>query len=135
MKGYINRRFTVLALFFLIAAAVSAQTFDKTSVIGKWEFTSYTQLQHGKPSGSVNFAPGTMLFTYHEDGSWEMEAADATHTKLKGSYEIRGSELTMKKADGSPYQDWEVEMKNNGQEMVLQDKRSISTARKVQTTP
>ncbi|NYF52432.1 hypothetical protein [Tunturiibacter gelidoferens] len=86
-------------------------------------------------SGAVQFKPRTMLFTYHEGGAWEMEAGDATHTKLNGSYEVHDTELIMKKTDGSTYQDFTVEFRNDGKEMVMRDKRSIVTASKVEATP
>ena len=64
-----------------------------------------------------------------------MQAADATHTALNGTYEVHGAELIMKKSDGSPYQDFDVELKNNGKEMVLKDKNSIVTASSLETAP
>jgi hypothetical protein len=114
-----------------LADRASSAVLDKTALVGKWDYTSYTLLQKGKPSGILHFKPGTMLFTYRADGTWEMEAADATHTRLNGSYEIHSSELIMKKADGSPYQDFQVEMNNEGNEMTMRDKRSIVTASKL----
>jgi hypothetical protein len=123
-----------LVLPFVIADLASAAPLDKSNLVGTWNYTSYTLLEDGRPSGTAHFAPGALVFTYREDGTWEMEAADATHTRLSGSYEIRGSELIMKKADGSPYQDFQVEMDNQGQEMTMRDKRSIVTASKANTT-
>jgi hypothetical protein len=110
-----------------------AAPLDKATLIGRWDYTSYTILQKGKPSGTVQFKPGTMLFTYREDGTWKMEAQDASHTKLNGSYEVHGAELIMKKADGSLYQDFDTELKNEGKGMIMKDKRSIVTASKVDT--
>jgi hypothetical protein len=125
----------IFAYLCVIAHVAFADPLDKTALIGRWDYTSYTMLQKGKPSGTVQFKPGTMLFSYHENGTWEMEAADATHTRLNGSYEVRGTELIMKKADGSPYQDFDVELKTDGKGMILKDNRSIITANKVQITP
>jgi hypothetical protein len=125
----------ILAFFCMVAYVAHASPLDKTVLLGKWDYTSYTMLQKGKPSGIVQFKPGTMSFTYREDGTWEMEAADATHTKLSGTYEIHGDELIMKKTDGSPYQDFNVELKSDGKGMIMKDKRSIVTASKVETAP
>jgi hypothetical protein len=124
----------ILAFLCLIVRIGYADPLEK-ALIGKWDYTSFTVLQKGKPSGTVQFKPGTMVFTYREDGTWEMEAADATHTKLSGSYEVHGNELILKKADGSPYQDFNVELKNDGKGMIMKDKRSIVTAGKVETAP
>jgi hypothetical protein len=124
-----------LGFFFMIAQMASADPLGKAALIGTWDYTSYTLIQKGKPSGTLQFKPHTMLFTYHEDGTWEMEASDSTHTTHNGSFEIHGSELIMKKADGSPYQDCDVELTDNGKQMVLKDKRSIITASKVETAP
>jgi hypothetical protein len=133
MHSRLNRHFTVLAILWSVAFVASAQKLDKTVLIGKWEYTSYTMLQNGKPSGSVNFVRGTMLFTYREDGTWEMEAQGSSHTKQNGNYEVRGTELVMKLANGSPYQDLTLKMKTSGREMVLKDQRSIITASKLGT--
>ena len=132
------RVITLLAIFTFclpFALIASTKTLDKAALIGTWDYTSYTLIQKGKPSGTLQFKPHTMLFTYHEDGTWEMEASDSTHTTHNGSFEIHGSELIMKKADGSPYQDCDVELTDNGKQMVLKDKRSIITASKVETAP
>ncbi len=132
-RGQVLSRVFVAILCVSFAALASA--IDRTALEGKWEFTSYTLLEKGKPSGTVQFKPGTMIFTYHQDGAWEMDANDATHTRLNGTYEVRGSELIMKRADGSPYQDFGVELKSDGKSMVLKDKRSIVSASKVETAP
>ncbi|MBB5338322.1 hypothetical protein [Tunturiibacter gelidoferens] len=129
------RNLFTFAFLFAIANVVSAAQLDKATLIGQWDYTSYTILQRGRPSGAVQFKPRTMLFTYHEGGAWEMEAGDATHTKLNGSYEVHDTELIMKKTDGSTYQDFTVEFRNDGKEMVMRDKRSIVTASKVEATP
>jgi hypothetical protein len=121
--------------FCLIAHVGYADPLEKAALIGKWDYTSFTVLQKGKPSGTVQFKPGTMVFIYREDGTWEMEAADATHTKLSGTYEVHGNELIMKKSDGSLYQDFNVELKSDGKGMTMKDKRSIVTAGKVETAP
>jgi hypothetical protein len=126
---------TALGFFFVIAQVASADPLAKAALIGKWDYTSYTLLQKGKPSGTLQFKPHTMLFTYHEDGTWEMEASDATHTILNGRFEIHGSELIVKKADGSAYQDWVVELKDDQKRMVLTDKRSVITASKIEAAP
>jgi hypothetical protein len=112
-----------------------AASLDKTALAGTWDYTTYTLLEKGKPAGTVQFKPRTMLFTYREDGTWEMEANDATHTKMNGSCEVHGNELILKKVDGSLYQDFDVELKNDGKAMNLKDKKSIITANKVQTAP
>jgi hypothetical protein len=127
-----------LAFAFALSCAVVNLAFaaplDKIALIDKWDYASYTLLQDGRPSGTAHFSPGTMVFTYRGDGAWEMEAADATHTRLNGSYEVRDSELIMRKADGSPYQDFQVEMNGDGKEMTMRDKRSIITASKAGTS-
>ena len=139
IKGIITMRSIKLLLiptFFLVIANLAyADPLDKTALVGRWDYTSYAILQKGKLSGTVQFKPGTMLFTYRDDGTWEMEAGDATHTRLNGSYEVHGTELIMKKADGSPYQDFDVELKSGGKVMVMRDKRSIVTASKIETAP
>src|SRR6266436_1091854 len=92
----------ILVFFCVIAHVASAEPLNKATLIGRWDYTSYTLLQKGKPSGTVQLKPGTLSYTYREDGTWEMEAGDATHTRLNGSFEVHGTELIMKKADGSP---------------------------------
>jgi hypothetical protein len=120
-----------LAISFGVANLAAAAPLDKSALVGAWNYTSYALLQDGRPSGAAHFAPGTLVFTYREDGTWEMEAADATHTRLSGSYEIHGSELIMRKVDGSTYQDLQVEMNNQVKEMTMRDKHSIVTSSKV----
>lgn len=125
----------ILMFFFATVHVAHAEPLAKAALIGRWDYTTYTALQKGKPVGAVQFKPLTMLFTYREDGTWEMEAADTTHTRLSGNFEIHGTELIMKKADGSLYQDFDVELKNNGKGMILRDKRSIITANKIEAAP
>jgi hypothetical protein len=125
----------IIALFCATPHLAFSEPLDKADLIGRWDYTSYTALQNGKLHGTVQFKPGTMVFTYHENGTWEMAAADATHTKLNGNYEIHGTELIMKKADGSPYQDFDVQLEHGGKTMTMKDQRSIVTASKVEATP
>lgn len=126
-----------LAIVFCLGAAQSAcaQSLDGAALVGSWDYTSYTLIENGKPSGTVQFKPRSMLFTYRADRTWQMEASDLTHTRLSGGYELHGSELIMKKADGSLYQDFMVGLLRDGQEMTLKDKRSIITAIKATTAP
>jgi len=130
-RGWISA--VLLALFCAVSQIALAGSLDKTALIGRWDYTSYTVLKEGRPSGTVQFKPGTLVFTYHQDETWEMEANDATHTQLNGYYEVRRRQLIMRKSDGSPYQDCEVEMKDGGKAMIMKDKRSIVTATKVET--
>ena len=60
-----------------------------------------------------------------------MEAADATHTQLNGSFELRGNDLVLKKTDGSMYQDWIIEIRDGGTTLTLQDQHSAITASKI----
>ena len=121
----------------LTLAAACAALADPLSkaLIGKWDSTSYTVVQQGAPGDSVQMKPGTMVFTYRDDGTWEMEAADEGHTTLNGTYALQGTELILMKPDGSTYEDFNVELKSDGKEIVLRDKRSILTATKLETTP
>jgi hypothetical protein len=125
----------------LIAATLLAATCAALAdplgkaLVGKWDSTSYTVVQQGKPGESVQMKPGTMVFTYRDDGTWVMEAADEGHTTLNGTYALQGSELILMKPDGSTYQDFNVELKSDGKEIVLRDKRSILTATKLETVP
>jgi hypothetical protein len=105
------------------------------ALIGKWDSTSYTVVQQGVPGESVQMKPGTMVFTYRDDGTWVMEAADEGHTTLNGTYAIQGTELILMKPDGSTYQDFNVEIKSDGKEIVLRDKRSILTATRIEAVP
>lgn len=123
------------ALSCVVANLAFAAPLDKIALIGKWDYTSYTLLHNGHPSGTINFKPGALSFIYNNDGSWAMEAYDATHTKLNGSYEIHGAELIMRKADGSPYQDFKVETKDHGKIVLFIDKGCIVTAIKIETAP
>jgi hypothetical protein len=135
MRPASRKLLLTLALFCAIAPITHAAPLTKAALIGQWDYTSYTIVEDGKPGGSVQMQSGTVLFTYREDGTWNMQAADPDHTKLNGTYEIHGSELIMKKADGSPYQDFEVELTSDGKDMTMKDKRSIVTATKLPTTP
>jgi hypothetical protein len=127
------RNLLLVTLFGLpiVVNPAYAEPLDKTVLVGAWDYNSYTMLQKGKPAGTIQFKPRTMVFTYRDDGTWTMEAADATHTRLSGTYEVGGSELVLKKSDGSTYQDWQVEVRQNGAGLVLKDKASIITASKM----
>jgi hypothetical protein len=129
------RHLLVLAFCCVVAPVASANSFDRTGLIGKWDCTSLTNLQDGRPFGTVHFNPGVMSYTYSDDGTWVMEAQISKHTKLNGRYEIHGSELVMRNADGSLYEDFKVEIKDKGKEVVFKAKSSIITASKVETIP
>jgi hypothetical protein len=129
-------RLLIFAVLLAAPTLVSASPIEKQALVGRWDYTSYTMLEKGKPSGTVQFKPGSMVFTYHEDGTWEMEANDATHTRLNGTYKlVNGSELILTKADGSRYQDFEIEITSDDKAMVLKDKRSVLTANKLESAP
>jgi hypothetical protein len=64
-----------------------------------------------------------------------MEAADPGHTKLTGAYTIKGSELILTKSDGTPYQDFQVQVTDGGTAMTLSDSRSRLTASKLNPAP
>ena len=129
-------RLVVFAVLLAVSTLASAGPIEKQALVGRWDYTSYTLLEKGKPTGTVQFKPGSMVFTYHEDGTWKMEATDASHTRLNGTYKlVNGSELILVKADGSRYQDFDVEMASDGKGMILKDKRSILTAARLESAP
>jgi len=124
-------RLFLLLIGIAASLAYATATLDKAALIGTWDYTSYTTLQKGKPSGIVHFAPGTLVFTYRENGTWEMEAANSRHTRHNGTFEVKGNELIMKNSDGSSYQDFQVEMSDDKNEMTMRDHQSIVTATKL----
>lgn len=131
--------FSVFAtlLFPLLGVPLFAAgaTIDKAALVGSWDYTTYTMLKKGKPAGTIQFKPRSMVFTYNGDGTWQMQADDATHTHRNGTYELRdGSELVLRNPDGSPYQDFQVEMRGDGKFMLLKDSKSALTAEKLDTS-
>jgi len=131
-------RFVRLMLMATTLLATNCAAFAdplEKALIGKWDSTSYTVVQQGVPGESVQMKPGTMVFTYRDDGTWVMEAVDEGHTTLNGTYAIQGTELILMKPDGSTYQDFNVEIKSDGKEIVLRDKRSILTATRIEAVP
>jgi hypothetical protein len=124
----------IFAALFNAATLLPAAPLQKQALTGRWDCATYTLLEKGRPSGTVRFKPRSMVFTYHEDGTWQMEASDATHTRLKGTYQlVHGSELILTKADGSRYQDFEVEIRSDGKAIVFRDKHSILIADKLES--
>ena len=80
--------FSVSILLSLLTAPLFAAPIDKAALVGSWDYTTYTMLKKGKPVGTVQFKPRTMVFTYNDDGAWQMQADDATHTHRNGTYEL-----------------------------------------------
>lgn len=123
---------SILLSLITIPLFASGASIDKAALVGSWDYTTYTMLKKGKPTGTIQFKPRSMVFTYHDDGTWQMQADDATHTHRSGTYELRnGSELVLKNSDGSPYQDFQVEMRSDGKFMLLRDDKSALTAEKL----
>ncbi len=75
-----TRLFLMAATLLAATCAAFADPLEK-ALLGKWDSTSYTVVQQGKPGESVQMKPGTMVFTYRDDGTWQMEAADEGHTQ------------------------------------------------------
>jgi hypothetical protein len=130
-------RRTIVLLLTLAASAVLAfgEPLSRQQLAGRWDTTSYTIMADSLPGETVHMEPGTMVFTYRPDGAWSMEAADPGHTKLSGTYTIKGSELILTKADGTPYQDFQVQITDSGTGMTLSDSRSRLTATKLNPAP
>ncbi len=127
--------FSVLLSFSTLPLFASGNPIDKVALVGSWDYTTYTMLKKGKPAGTVQFKPRSMVFTYNDDGTWQMQADDATHTHRGGTYELlHGSELVLKNSDGSPYQDFQVEMRSDGKFMLLRDDKSALTAEKLDSS-
>lgn len=123
---------SILLLFVTIPVFASGASIDKSALVGSWDYTTYTMLKDGKPAGTLQFKPRSMVFTYSNDGTWRMQANDATHTHRSGTYQLlHGSELVLKNSDGSPYQDFQVEIRGQGRSMLLRDNKSILTADKL----
>ncbi len=64
----------IRAAIFQIILVVSGMTqfafaapLTKTALIGRWDSTTYTGLRKGKPIGTIQFKPNTMVFTYRQD--------------------------------------------------------------------
>jgi len=132
-----RKAFSVSILLSLLAAPLFAAgaPVDKAALVGSWDYTTYTMLKKGKPVGTVQFKPRSMVFTYNDTGAWQMQADDATHTHRSGTYELlHGSELVLKNSDGSPYQDFQVEMRSDGRFMLLRDEKSVLTAEKLDSS-
>lgn len=131
--------YSVLALILLSLSTVplfaAGASIDKAALVGSWDYTTYTMLKKGKPVGTIQFKPRSMVFTYNDDGTWQMQADDATHTRRSGTYElVHGSELVLENSDGSPYQDFQVEMRSDGRFMLLRDDKSALTAEKLDSS-
>lgn len=124
--------FSVLLSLSTVPLFAAGTPIDKAALVGSWDYTTYTMLKKGKPAGTIQFKPRSMVFTYNDDGTWQMQADDATHTHRSGTYELlHGLELVLKNSDGSPYQDFQVEMRSDGKFMLLRDEKSALTAEKL----
>ena len=127
--------FSILLSTLTVPLFASGASIDKLALVGSWDYTTYTMVEEGKPEGTIQFKPRSMVFTYHDDGTWQMQADDATHTHRSGTYELlHGSELIEKNLDESTYQDFQVEMSADGKSMLLRDKRSLIIAEKLDST-
>jgi hypothetical protein len=115
--------------------AISAPI-SKTAIAGTWDCATLTALDKGKQSGTVRFNPKNMVFTYGEDGSWQMESnLSRSHTKLNGKFELHENELILKKADGAVYEDFRIDLKDDGKTLIMKDEGAILSASRVESTP
>ena len=126
---------SVLLSLSTVPLFAAGTSIDKAVLVGSWDYTTYTMLKKGKPVGTIQFKPRSMIFTYNGDGTWQMQADDATHTHRSGTYALlHGSELVLKNSDGSPYQDFQVEIRSDGKFMLLRDDKSALTAEKLDSS-
>lgn len=126
---------------FLVSLLLGGQiamsaSISKATIAGTWDCVTLTALEKGAQSGTVRFNPRNVVFTYGEDGSWQMESnLSHSHTKLNGKFELHENELILKKADGSIYQDFRIDLKDDGKTLTMKDEGSIISASKVESTP
>jgi hypothetical protein len=128
-------RINFLIPLLLGAQLATSALISKATIAGTWDCISLTALEKGKPSGTVRFNARNVVFTYGEDDSWQMESnLSHTHTKLNGKFELHENELILKKADGSVYQDFRIDLKDDGKTLTMKDVGSIISASKVEST-
>jgi hypothetical protein len=129
-------RINFLIPLLLGAQLATSAPLSKATIAGTWDCITLTALEKGKQSGTVRFNPKNMVFTYEEDGSWQMESnLSRSHTKLNGKFELHENELILKKADGSVYEDFRIDLKDDGKTLIMKDEGTILSASRVESTP
>lgn len=118
------------AMLLLAPVPLRAEPVTRARLLGTWDYRSFAGMLHGHPTGKLEMAPGTMVFSYSEDGKWMLQTAE--HDKRAGTFLLRSSELIMKDADGSVYQDFKVDVTPDGKQMTLTDSDSLIVAVKLQ---
>jgi hypothetical protein len=98
-------------------------------LVGTWDYISMTSLKNGKPFGTVHFNPGQWTVTFNSDGTWAMKTPSNLNGQgLSGSYDVRGRDLDMKRANGKPYDDYRFSIEQDGKALVLTTKEVTITA-------
>lgn len=98
-------------------------------LIGTWNYTSMTALKNGKPFGTISFHLGQWTVAFNQDATWVMKTPSNVNSRgLNGTYEVHGSDVDMKLANGKPYYKYRFAFEQDGKVLVLTDKASINRA-------
>lgn len=123
--------------FLIIIASVSLMGLDSAKpppeLIGTWDYVSVTAMKDGKPFGTVHFQPGQWTVAFAEDRTWIMKSPPSLsgHIVTNGTYDVRGRELNMRRAQGEsgkPNLKYRFTIEQEGKVLVLTDKESTSSA-------
>ena len=129
----VRSRYFALIGFASILVPVAAWSMPITiaTLNGSWQLRLACMNDHGKPGACIEMKPGSLKFTFSADGTWSSAANDTNGTKKAGTYEIHGSRLVLKNADGALYQNWQTDVGGNGKSLLVSDKQLIETFERI----
>lgn len=76
-----------------------------------------------------------MTYTFTADGKWtfSMDKGEQQQIKQTGTYTIKGKRVTLNKDDGSTFDEWKAELKDNGNALNVQGKEMLMHLKKLPT--
>jgi hypothetical protein len=127
------------SLILIVACTVSsgAQAPTLSTLTGRWD-TKQTALRSAGTK-AVWFSFKTPLFwvyTFAPDGTWTLTISQASASKPDvGRYEIKGKKILLTNGNGSRFDEWKAELKDNGNELEVQGKDLLMRLTKLPETP
>ena len=76
-----------------------------------------------------------MVYTFNSDGTWTLTSQASAGKRQEGRYEIKGKKILLENLDGSKFDEWKSELKDNENELDVQSEKLLMKLTKLPKTP
>jgi hypothetical protein len=124
-----------LLVAFAFTVSLAAQTLTSISLTGPWDVKATAV-----PGSSQTFwfsfkTPLFMVYTFNADGTWTLNSQASAGKRQEGRYEIKGKKILLRNGDGSKFDEWKSELKDNGNELDVQTDKLLMRLAKLPEKP